>query len=334
MSRRSIFKSFIKPLFSSVLLTSALILPASAEIKSFEGFSQVALSSELDHNIGELVAMIESQNQALEKALAYLKTQPMFSTTKLQPEYFPAMALILSSDNLAFAPSGKANQAQYKVKFRYDSTRLPDKADKFFQDYYYGVTLANRTLKNNHKIAAECRSYLNKISQAKDPSYQQLLRDTEGKKLQQFYQVYELMLDAHTHYQRQSYDKSIKAVEDALKLDANNADIYLTYGIYLAGDKKYDQAIKALSRAIDLAPNEASFYLLRGSTYFTQAILYDKSRQDFTRSLELEPDVGLAYMLRGYTEIHRQNCPAALSDFKKACELGMSSVCEKTSCSF
>ncbi len=334
MSRRSIIQSFIKPLLSSALLTSALLLPASAETRSFEGFSQIPLSSELDHNIGELIAMIESQNQALEKALVYLKTQPMFSTTKLQPEYFPAMALILSSDTLAFAPSGRANQAQYKVKFRYDSTRLPDKADKFFQTYYYGITLAKRTLQNNYKLAADCLSYLNKISQAKDPSYQQLLRDTEGKKLQQFYQIYELMLDANTHYQRESFGKSLKAVEDALKLDPNNADIYLTYGIYLAGDKKYDQAIKALNRAIELAPNEASFYLLRGSTYFTQGILYDKSRQDFNRSLELEPDVGLAYMLRGFTEAHRQNCPAALSDFKKACDLGMSSVCEKTSCSF
>lgn len=324
----------LKSLVLSVLAAASLLIPASAATQSFEGFSQIPLSSELDHDVGELLAMIDSQNQALEKALVYLRTQPLFATTKLQAEYFPALALLMSNDTLAFAPSGSPTQAQYKIKLRYDSTRLPDKADKYFQDTYYGVALVKRALDHNHEIAANCRIYLQKISQAQDPGHQKLLRETEGKQLQKQLKLYLLSIEAQTHYQRESYDKAFNVMEEAIKLDPTNADLYLTQGIYLAQEEKYDAALKALNRAIELAPNEGSFYLLRGSTYMAQGILLDRSREDFNRSIALEPDVGLAYFYRGVIESRRQNCPAALTDFKKACDLGMSSVCEKTSCSF
>ena len=330
-------RSLWRQLSLSAFLLLGLSYQVRAETLSFEGLSQIPLSSEQDHDVGEMLAMIESQNRALEQALAYLRKQPFFATTRLQADYFPALALSLINDSLAFAPKANAGQrpmAQYKFKLRYDSMRFPDKVDTFFQQNFYGVALVKRALENTRRLEAESRSYLQKVSQAQDPAYLQMLRDSEGRRLQQQFRIYQISLEANTYYSRKQYAKALELLDEAIRIDPANPDLYMFRGLITAEDKKYDTSLKDLSRAIELAPEEATFYLMRGSVYLAQAILIGKSRQDFNRSIELKPDIGLAYLLRAYTNQALKDCPAALADYKKACDLGMSDACERGCSSF
>lgn len=328
-----------KALLLPALTAFALLSPgqALAETASFEGYSQVLLASDKERDVGELLAMIESQNRALAQAVPYLSRQSFFAGTRLQSDYFPAMALLLSGDTLAFAPkinAGMQAQAQYKIKLRYDSMRFPDKVDKYFQDSFYAVVMVRRALDRNRSLEQQGRAYLQKLAQAQDPGFVQLLRETEGTKLQHQLRIYQLSLQVNDYFKREQYDKALTLQDEAIRLDPGNPDLYMMRGLIQSQDKHYDAAIKDLTQAIALAPDEAIFHLMRGSIYYTQGILYDRSRQDYNRSIELNPGIGMAYLLRGYNQMVLKDCPAAIADFKKACELGMSSVCDQVCKSF
>ena len=88
--------------------------------------------------------------------------------------------------------------------------------------------------------------------------------------------------------------------------------------------KKYTdpkKAIEYLNNAIKLQPNNAETYTKRGGTYYNLG-QYQQAVEDFNKVVILKPDYKDAYNKRGATYLLLGNKELGCPDLKKACSLG------------
>jgi tetratricopeptide (TPR) repeat protein len=76
------------------------------------------------------------------------------------------------------------------------------------------------------------------------------------------------------------YDEAIEVLNEAIRLDPNDATVYLFRGSFYNIIGQYDAAISDLSEAIRHEPNNATVYLMRGSV-FKIIGQYDTAISDF-----------------------------------------------------
>jgi len=108
---------------------------------------------------------------------------------------------------------------------------------------------------------------------------------------------------------------------EAIRLDKNLAEAYHNRATvyFRLGDSR--AALKDFDRAIEIRPNPKSFFT-RGLVYEKLA---DRSRaiENLTKAIELDPGFGRAYLYRAKLRILEGDKAGALSDMKKARDLGI-----------
>jgi len=89
------------------------------------------------------------------------------------------------------------------------------------------------------------------------------------------------------------------------------------------GEKYSDpkKAIEYLNNAIKLQPNNAETYTKRGGTYYDLG-QYQQAVEDYNKVVILKPDYKDAYNKRGATYLMLGNKELGCPDLKKACSLG------------
>ena len=98
-----------------------------------------------------------------------------------------------------------------------------------------------------------------------------------------------------TYSELDMHKEAIEAYKEAVKIKPSNAYSHFSLGVAYYNNRMYESAIQAYNKAIDLNQNNVS------------ATAYNNR--------------GLAYEMKG-------NVDKAISDFKKACELGDEKGCE------
>lgn len=89
-------------------------------------------------------------------------------------------------------------------------------------------------------------------------------------------------------------------------------------GLIQKGD--YERAITDLNQALKLQPDEASYYDSRGFAYAGKRD-YSRAILDYNQALKLKPDAGYAYYHRGLVYRALGDRQKAIADFKKTFEL-------------
>ncbi|MBD1899101.1 tetratricopeptide repeat protein [Trichocoleus sp. DQ-A3] len=102
--------------------------------------------------------------------------------------------------------------------------------------------------------------------------------------------------------------------------DQMSAEDFFKRGVYevLSGD--YPEAIADLNQAIRLNPDNAQAYTNQG---LARAALGDTQGAiaDFSQAIEIDPSLALAYYNRGFVRSQLQDYPGAIEDFSQAIEL-------------
>jgi tetratricopeptide (TPR) repeat protein len=82
------------------------------------------------------------------------------------------------------------------------------------------------------------------------------------------------------------------------------------------------KALEYLNNAIKLQPNNALTYLKRAAAY-VNLIEYQKALEDFNKAIRLKPDYAYAYNNRGILYLMVGNNELGCRDAQKACKLGI-----------
>jgi tetratricopeptide (TPR) repeat protein len=116
-------------------------------------------------------------------------------------------------------------------------------------------------------------------------------------------------------------DKAIADLNEAIRLDPNDADARYDRGLTLGEKSEWDKAIADYGEAIRLKHDFADAYYERGVAHGEKGE-WDKAIADYSQAIRLEPSDGEAYYNRGlaYNKIGEK--AKAGEDFAKAKELG------------
>ena len=126
--------------------------------------------------------------------------------------------------------------------------------------------------------------------------------------------------EARKLWKQKDFNGAKNLLDEAVKLNPDNAEAYFGRGTTYLDLKQYARAIKDFDKNIELEPNKADSYINRGFAY---SHLGQKERaiQDFNKAIELKPNDDYAYNNRGIAYLDLKQYKRAIQDFNKAIEL-------------
>jgi tetratricopeptide (TPR) repeat protein len=115
--------------------------------------------------------------------------------------------------------------------------------------------------------------------------------------------------------------KAIEYLNNAIKLQQNNADYYNKRGTAYYDLGQYQRAIEDYNQATDLDHNYIKAYYNRGTAYYNLG-QNQLAIKELNEAIRLKPDYVDAYDNRGVIYLLQGNKELGCRDVKKACELG------------
>lgn len=122
-----------------------------------------------------------------------------------------------------------------------------------------------------------------------------------------------------------SYEKAISALNEAIALDAENAQYFYERGKYKFENKQILTAMADFNRAVELEPNNAQYHATRGQIQFIIED-FDASLSDYDQAISLDPRNASFYISRGKTKNNLGSFNAAYDDYTYAIELLIYSI--------
>src|SRR6185503_10307889 len=134
---------------------------------------------------------------------------------------------------------------------------------------------------------------------------------------------------ANTHYDRGDFLQAIAAYQDALKLDANDADVYNNLGASLYRAGRYQEASEAFQNAVRLTPNVPDALNNLGAVYYVLE-RYDRALDSFQKATAAKPDSADAHYNLGNAYYMSGRNREAATAYRKAIQLNPGYVEAKT----
>jgi tetratricopeptide (TPR) repeat protein len=122
--------------------------------------------------------------------------------------------------------------------------------------------------------------------------------------------------------------KAVEYLNNAIKLQPNNAETYNKRGSAYFNLGQYLRTIEDDSEAIRLKPDYALAHYNRGNAYVNLG-QYQRAIEDYNQVVRLESNHADAYNNRGLLYLLQGNKGQGCPDVKKACKLGNCSGLEK-----
>jgi len=122
--------------------------------------------------------------------------------------------------------------------------------------------------------------------------------------------------------------EAVKYYNISLEFDDNNFQTYYWRGRAFVGLKDFESALSDFQIAIEINPQHFESYSMIDYIY-SQEQQWDNIINYWDKFIELEPDHAGAYFERSGSHYHNKDMESAISDLKKACELGNKKACKK-----
>ncbi len=94
---------------------------------------------------------------------------------------------------------------------------------------------------------------------------------------------------AHAYYNKQDYANAIRYIDDAIKLQPENADYHRMKASYLHDSGELEKALKELNNAIELDPENALYYSFKAA-YLSDMDQDDEALATYLHSYQLAPE--------------------------------------------
>lgn len=120
---------------------------------------------------------------------------------------------------------------------------------------------------------------------------------------------------------RGSTDFTSDELEQEIKENPENADLYNIKGNEYLMNGEFQKAIEEFDKAIRINPNYAEPYNGKGVAYRNLGE-YNKAIENYTKAIELYPSFFEAYNNRGVSFMFLEEHDKACFDFERACKLG------------
>lgn len=118
----------------------------------------------------------------------------------------------------------------------------------------------------------------------------------------------------------QRYDRALKDLSQAIRLDRKLAEAYVARGVVFRHRRDYESALGDLNQAIELNADSFRAFEERGKTYMDQR-RFDEALADFTSAVRLDPARPAGYNLRGLVYLKQNALQQALDEFNEALRL-------------
>ena len=128
-----------------------------------------------------------------------------------------------------------------------------------------------------------------------------------------------------SNYELARYTEAISDFDKAISIDPNNAYTYYWCGLSKYGLRQYSQAIDAFDLAINLDPTDTYFYHWRGVATLNLGN-YQNSISYFNQAIDLNPAHAYSYHWRGVAKYNLEQYPESIIDFDKAIDLNPTDV--------
>ena len=105
--------------------------------------------------------------------------------------------------------------------------------------------------------------------------------------------------------------------EQAIALNASNADAYHKYSHFLTEMGYFDESVEAMNRALEIEPLAVDFHACSGMNLYL-ARRYDAAIEQLNKTIELDPNFYDSYGWLGMTYVQKARYQNAIEIFKKA----------------
>lgn len=119
------------------------------------------------------------------------------------------------------------------------------------------------------------------------------------------------------NYQSGNNQAALDALNQAITINPQVADVYVLRGIVKSELNDPQGAIADYSEAIELDGKDAEVYIVRGLAQL-ELKEYQSAEQDFSQALQLDTNHADAYTFRGTSRMELNNRQGGLQDFQKA----------------
>ena len=125
---------------------------------------------------------------------------------------------------------------------------------------------------------------------------------------------------AAEHGLRGDLKGAVTLLDEALRIDPQNATAWGARATALRKLGEYQRAIQDATRAIEIDPKFAGAYCQRAFAYqqsqFENRV--EQSLADATKAIELDPTIALSFVLRGGARLELKQYDQAIADFTRA----------------
>lgn len=116
------------------------------------------------------------------------------------------------------------------------------------------------------------------------------------------------------------FDKAIADVDEAIRLDASRGDFYMLRGMIFGDQGDLDRAITELNQKVKLDPESAPGYAKRAEL-FRQKKDYDSAVADYSEVVKRQPDNAKGFVDRGWIYVLKNDLDHAMEDFTAALKI-------------
>jgi len=236
--------------------------------------------------------------------------QPQATTPAENQEIFDNFTFDIPTevdDTIKWLNYGNQLWRYYDYKEAIKAYNIAIEKDPTFALSYYAKGIAQRDLayytNNQEYYRAALESFENAISKQNN--------------------LYEAWREkARLLYTYQSYPDALNAINEAIKLDPNDLNLYLIASNILIASEDYSQAKNSLDTAINLAQDRQPMLYAQRGNILAYDKKFDEAEADFNKAIELEPNSSNGYSYRAnFYYNHKEDIDKAEADYAKAIEL-------------
>ncbi|MBR1646692.1 MAG: tetratricopeptide repeat protein, partial [Selenomonadaceae bacterium] len=317
-------------LFAAVIFVGMFLLMthAHAEIKTYEGYGETALSEIENPEFAKMRAKDAAVRDAKDKAAIDLLA---FALSKNLPLTEEEIFTVLNN-NIKF---------DGETRYEDDIINHSEKTSVVIFKAYVKINVDTDSLSNWLNFERSTKDTLleqNKTAQELSDEDRKKIEDlqrraqnaktpeeiakikAEFEQLNNNYLAMQKYIAGNVAYSRNQFDDALKFYGEALEINPNFGTAYNNRGTAYFNLKNYEVAGADFTKAIELNPNNATAYGNRGDVYRLTGN-QNAALDDYSKAIKLAPNNAIFYNNRGITYFNLKNYEYAIADFTEAIKL-------------